>query len=81
MKFIADFHIHSKFSRATAKNLDFENLYIAARKKGLRVIGTGDFTHPGWFSEIEAKLTPAEEGLFKLKDDIASSLEANRAAL
>ncbi len=71
MKFIADFHVHSRFSRATAKNLDFENLYIAARLKGITVVGTGDFTHPGWFAEIKEKLVPAEPGLFKLRDDIS----------
>jgi len=71
MKFIADLHIHSKFSIATAKNLDLENLYIAAQLKGINVIGTGDFTHPGWFAEIKQKLVPAEPGLFKLKDEIA----------
>jgi uncharacterized protein (TIGR00375 family) len=71
MKFIADFHVHSRFSRATAKNLDFENLYIAAQLKGITVIGTGDFTHPGWFAEIKEKLVPAEPGLFKLRNDIS----------
>ncbi len=71
MKFIADFHVHSKFSRATARNLDLENLYIAAQIKGLTVVGTGDFTYPGWFSEIGEKLQPAEPGLFKLKDQYA----------
>jgi len=45
MKFIADLHVHSKYSIATAKNLDLENLYIAAQKKGITVVGTGDFTH------------------------------------
>ena len=75
MKFIADFHIHSKYSRATAKNLDIENLYISAQLKGIHVIGTGDFTHPGWFDEIETKLIPAEEGLFKLREEIAASLD------
>ena len=47
MKFIADLHVHSKYSRATAKNLDLENLYIAAQLKGVSVVGTGDFTYPG----------------------------------
>ena len=47
MKFIADFHLHSKYSRATAKTLDLENIHIAAQKKGITVLGTGDFTHPG----------------------------------
>jgi len=72
MKFIADLHVHSKFSRATAKNLDFENLYIAAQCKGITVVGTGDFTYPQWFSEIKAKLCPAETGLFKLRDEFAN---------
>lgn len=72
MRFIADLHVHSKFSRATAKNLDFENLYIAAQCKGITVVGTGDFTYPQWFSEIKAKLCPAEPGLFKLKDEFAT---------
>jgi uncharacterized protein (TIGR00375 family) len=67
MKFIADLHIHSKYSRATAKNLDLENIYIAAQIKGITVVGTGDFTHPGWVSEIKEKLEEAEPGLFKLK--------------
>ena len=72
MKFIADLHVHSKYSMATAKNLDLENLYIAAQLKGITVIGTGDATHPGWISEIKEKLVPAEAGLFRLKDEIAS---------
>jgi len=72
MNFIADLHVHSKFSRATAKNLDLENLYIAAQLKGITVVGTGDFTYPAWFSEICEKLEPAEEGLFKLKEEIAN---------
>ena len=71
MKFSADFHIHSRFSRATSKTLDFEQLYIAAQLKGISVVGTGDFTHPKWFKEIVQKLEPAEPGLFRLKKDIA----------
>jgi DNA helicase-2/ATP-dependent DNA helicase PcrA len=72
MKFIADFHVHSRFSRATAKNLDLENLYIAAQLKGITVIGTGDFTHPGWLAEIKEKLVPAESGMFELKKEFST---------
>jgi uncharacterized protein (TIGR00375 family) len=71
MRFIADLHIHSKYSRATAKNLDLENLYIAAQIKGITVVGTGDFTHPVWLSEIKEKLEEAEPGLFKLQKKFA----------
>ncbi|MDL2268659.1 UvrD-helicase domain-containing protein [Desulfosarcina sp. OttesenSCG-928-A07] len=74
-RFIADLHIHSKYSRATAKNLDLEHLYIWAQCKGIAVVGTGDFTHPAWFSEILEKLEPAEPGLYRLKPDIEKTLD------
>lgn len=76
MKFIADLHIHSKYSRATARNLDLEHLYVEARKKGITVIGTGDSTHPGWFAELKEKLVPAEQGLFRLRPDIEKACDA-----
>ena len=75
MEFIADLHIHSKYSRATAKNLDLENLYIAAQLKGITVVATGDFTYPAWYAEICEKLEPAEPGLFKLKREHAISCD------
>ncbi len=68
MKFFADFHIHSHFSIATSKNLIPEWLDYWARIKGIKVVGTGDFTHPGWLKELKEKLTPAEPGLYRLKD-------------
>ena len=67
MKYIADFHIHSKYSRATSPQMDLENLDKWAKIKGIKVLGTGDFTHPEWFRNLEKKLEPAEAGLFKLK--------------
>src|ERR1700684_4293424 len=76
MKFIADLHIHSKYSRATAKNLDLENLYLWAQYKGIHVVCTGDFVHPQWMKEIEEELKPAEEGLFNLKDEYAKPIDA-----
>ncbi|MFA5086970.1 MAG: endonuclease Q family protein [Candidatus Paceibacterota bacterium] len=67
MKFIADFHLHSKYSRATGKNTDLENIDKWAKIKGVKVITCGDFTHPVWFNNLEEKLQPAEPGLFQLK--------------
>ncbi len=67
MKFFADFHLHSKYSRATSRNMDLENLDKWAKIKGIKVLGTGDFTHPEWFNNLREKLEPAETGLFKLK--------------
>ena len=68
MKFIADLHVHSKYSRATSSQADLENYAKSAKEKGILVVGTGDFTHPQWLQEIKEKLEPAEEGLFKLKN-------------
>ena len=75
MKFIADLHIHSRYSRATAKTLDFEHLYHAAQIKGITVVGTGDFTYPAWIEEIETKLIETEPGLFSLKKEIADKID------
>ena len=67
MKFIADFHIHSKYSRATSKDMDLENLDKWAKIKGIKVLGTGDFTHPEWLKSLKENLRLAEPGLFKFK--------------
>jgi uncharacterized protein (TIGR00375 family) len=68
VKYIADLHIHSHYSRATSKDLNLESLYQWARIKGIQVVGTGDFTHPGWIKELEEKLEPCGNGLFRLKN-------------
>ena len=75
MKFIADFHIHSKYSRATSGDMDLENLDKWAKIKGIKVLGTGDFTHPAWFKSLKEELEPVEEGLFKLKTKSLNSKE------
>lgn len=66
-QFVADFHIHSRYSRATSKNLTLEELDRVAAEKGVGVLGTGDFTHPLWFAELEKELEEAEPGLYKRK--------------
>lgn len=68
--FIADLHIHSRYSRATSKDCVPEMLDMWARRKGLDLIGTGDFTHPAWRTELAEKLEEAEEGLYTLKNDL-----------
>lgn len=71
MRYFADLHIHSRFARATSKDLTLPVLDAWARKKGIRVLGTGDFTHPEWFTELRDQLQPApEEGLFVLKPTV-----------
>lgn len=65
--FIADLHIHSKYSRATSKDCMPEMLDFWARRKGIQVLGTGDFTHPAWRQELKEKLVPSGEGLYALK--------------
>jgi uncharacterized protein (TIGR00375 family) len=67
-QFRADLHIHSRFSRATSKGLTPRLLAVWARVKGLDVLGTGDFTHPGWLDELEQELTlDSRSGLYTLK--------------
>lgn len=71
MRYITDYHIHSRYSRACSKNLTLSNLAAWARAKGIDVLATSDFTHPSWFREIEDKLEPAEQGLFRVRDAYA----------
>jgi uncharacterized protein (TIGR00375 family) len=66
--FIADFHIHSKYSRATSKNMEVFSLYRVAKAKGIKVLGTGDFTHPHYLAQLKRDLEPLGNGLFKLKN-------------
>jgi len=72
--FIADLHIHSKFSRACSKDCDIEHLSWWALRKGLTVLGTGDFTHPAWSAELKQTLVPAEPGLFRIRPDLEKRL-------
>ena len=69
MKTIADLHIHSRFSMATSKEGTPENLDFWARKKGISLIGTGDFTHPVWREELKERLVSEENGLYRLRDE------------
>lgn len=68
MKIIADLHIHSRFSMATSKEGTPENLDFWARKKGISLIGTGDFTHPVWREELKERLVSEGNGLYRLRD-------------
>ena len=67
--YIADLHIHSNYSRATSRDCTPEHLDLWARRKGIHIVGTGDFTHPAWRQELNDKLEPAEDGLFVLKKE------------
>ena len=62
MKIIADLHLHSHFSRATSPKMNLEGISEGARKKGLNLLGTGDFTHPKYFEELKRKLLPSDNG-------------------
>lgn len=77
MQLITDLHIHSHYSRATSRECTLEGLYRWGKIKGINIIGTGDFTHPQWLLEIQAKLEPAEPGLFRLKKELAADIDKN----
>src|ERR1700733_12026594 len=77
--FHADTHIHSRFSRACSKDCDIPNLAWWALRKGITVVGTGDFTHPAWSEELKESLVPAGPGLFKLREDLQTQLRRKTA--
>ena len=69
MDYAADLHIHSPYSRATSAGSTLAGLAAWARIKGIQVVGSGDFTHPAWFSRLKEELEPAEAGLFRMKGE------------
>ncbi len=69
MMYIADLHIHSRFSRATSKDCDLPHLDWWARRKGIGLLGTGDFTHPAWRAELKEQLVLTGEGVYTLKEE------------
>ena len=79
MRFIADLHIHSRYSRATSRQLIPEQLWRWGQLKGLQVIATGDITHPQWLAELEEALQPSagSEGFFELKPAAAAAVRAS----
>lgn len=68
MRVIADFHIHSKYARACSPLLTSNNLALWADKKGIGILGTGDFTHPKWMEELEGSLRESGQGLYMVRN-------------
>jgi uncharacterized protein (TIGR00375 family) len=67
--FVADLHIHSRYSRACSRDLTLPNLSRWSRRKGIHLLGTGDFTHPAWYDHLRESLRPAEPGLYRLSEE------------
>ena len=78
--FHADLHIHSRFSRACSRTCDIPSLAWWALRKGITVVGTGDFTHPAWAQELRETLVPAEPGLLRLRPDLEARLRRTAPA-
>jgi DNA helicase-2/ATP-dependent DNA helicase PcrA len=80
--YVADLHIHSRFSRACSRDLTLPNLSWWARRKGIALLGTGDFTHPQWFEHLKESLVEGEAGLYKNKaeDEVTKRLPGSLQA-
>lgn len=72
MKYVADLHLHSKFSRATSREMVLDTLAHWAKIKGIQLLATGDFTHPEWLFLLKQKLEPTGNGFFRLKHIVPS---------
>ncbi|WP_447009615.1 UvrD-helicase domain-containing protein [Saccharothrix hoggarensis] len=75
MRFVADLHIHSKYSRACSRDCDLEHLTWWARRKGISLVGTGDFTHPAWYDHLTETLVEDSPGLYRLRDDLDREID------
>ncbi len=74
---VVDLHLHSHYAYATSKDLTLEGLYYWGKTKGVTIIGTGDFTHPAWFSELSKKLVRTEGGFYTLKQELSQKIDAD----
>jgi len=74
MELALDLHLHSPYARAVSKRMTLEEMAVWALRKGVDVVGTGDFTHPLWFSQLKRELCPKEKGLFSLRKKGYSSI-------
>lgn len=79
MSFIADLHIHSKYSMACSKNLDLPHINAWCQIKGIDLVSTADFTHPGWFKELHEQLEEVDTGVYKLKDRFVGNVDVHVA--
>jgi uncharacterized protein (TIGR00375 family) len=73
MRLIADFHLHSAYSRATSRDMHLANIAYWGRLKGVSLLGTGDFTHPAYFQEIREELEETGDGFLRLKNGAVDS--------
>lgn len=71
---VADLHIHSRYSRATSRELTPEGLWTAAQTKGVDLLGSGDFTHPAWLAELKENLVPTGDGAYELRPELQAAL-------
>ncbi|MBI2338664.1 DNA helicase UvrD, partial [Candidatus Daviesbacteria bacterium] len=69
MAYVADLHIHSRFSRACSQALNVPNLVAWAKLKGIDILGTGDFLHPLWFAELKSQLKDDGSGFLIYEKD------------
>src|SRR3989344_9093958 len=74
MEIIADLEVHSKYSRAVSSAMDVPTINLWAFKKGINLVGTGDFTHPMWFRELESNLVEENQGIYILKSNIKNQI-------
>jgi uncharacterized protein (TIGR00375 family) len=47
--------------------MNFPNMYLWGRKKGINILTAADFTHPLWFREASQNLEEIQDGIYTLK--------------
>lgn len=81
MEIVSDFHLHSRFSRATSKDITLINLVKYAKIKGINLLGTGDFTHPLWIKELKENLKDDGTGILRTEDGFPFILQTEISSM
>jgi len=79
MEFVADLHLHSKYSRAVSSQMLLPEMARMAKLKGIDILSASDFTHPLWFKEMQRFLEESAEGLYTLKGTASNAAAAKGA--
>src|SRR3990167_256705 len=74
MRYITDWHVHSKYSRACSKDLELPKIAEWCERKGINIVATGDWTHPKWFAHLEENLEEVREGIYRLRTSTGGKL-------
>ena len=67
-QYTADLHIHPRSAKSVLGPNCIPELTFWAKRKGIQLLGTGDFLYPDWLGSLQAYLEPDDHGFLSPKE-------------